>query len=235
MFLYGGLLEKIVRKIFEGPAGIVSRFFRHDYNVVDIVYKNAAERSAIFVYENMSNAIVCRSKEDLWRLSISYADASLVWLEFGVYKGNSINFFSNHCKSIYGFDSFEGLEENWNGNFMTKGMFNMSGKFPKVNSNVKLIKGYFNISLPKFINNYINLEVSLIHLDCDTYESTIYVLNTLQKYFTKNAIIIFDDFFGAPGYEVGQYKALFDFINLNNFKYEYLGYSRQSISIKIIK
>ena len=39
MFLYGGLLEKIARNIFEGPTGIISRFFRHDYNVVDIVYK----------------------------------------------------------------------------------------------------------------------------------------------------------------------------------------------------
>ena len=39
------------------------------------------------------------------------------FLEFGVFKGASLNFFSKYIKqnTIYGFDSFEGINYNWSG------------------------------------------------------------------------------------------------------------------------
>jgi hypothetical protein len=36
------------------------------------------------------------------------------WFEFGVHSGSTINTLSSFCEKIYGFDSFEGLPEDWN-------------------------------------------------------------------------------------------------------------------------
>ena len=35
------------------------------------------------------------------------------WFEFGVHSGSTINTLSSFCEKIYGFDSFEGLPEDW--------------------------------------------------------------------------------------------------------------------------
>mgnify|MGYP000079224382 CR=1 FL=1 len=80
------------------------------------------------------------------------------YLEFGVWQGGSINFFSSKFPNsqFYGFDSFEGLPENWRPGF-EKGTFSLNGMLPKVNANVKLIPGWFNESLPYFLEN-VNLE-----------------------------------------------------------------------------
>lgn len=72
-----------------------------------------------------------------------------LWLEFGVFRGSTINNMSNYTKdTVYGFDSFEGLPEFWREGF-DAGAFNLEGQLPSVNSNVELIKGWFTETLPK--------------------------------------------------------------------------------------
>ena len=48
------------------------------------------------------------------------------YLEFGVFKGTSANFFSEYVNKFYVFDSFEGLKEDWIGTSDTKGSFNLN-------------------------------------------------------------------------------------------------------------
>ena len=62
-------------------------------------------------------------------------------LEFGVATGKTINLIASNYKNniIYGFDSFEGLQEEWRYHKINDFKQN---KLPKVHSNVKLIKGY---------------------------------------------------------------------------------------------
>jgi hypothetical protein len=71
-------------------------------------------------------------------------------MEFGVYKGESINFIADLLpnRQIYGFDSFEGLPETWRYNFY-KGTFKLNN-LPEVRKNVVLVKGLFEDTLPKF-------------------------------------------------------------------------------------
>ena len=58
-------------------------------------------------------------------------DPNNFYLEFGVFSGTSINFFSENInKNIYGFDSFEGLKEDWLGTSVTKGTFDLKKKIP---------------------------------------------------------------------------------------------------------
>ena len=76
-----------------------------------------------------------------------------LWLEFGVANGNTINYISKFTNDkVYGFDSFEGLPEKWRDGF-DKGAFNRNGVLPQVNSNVELIKGWFNETLVNFITH----------------------------------------------------------------------------------
>ncbi len=147
-----------------------------------------------------------------------------LWLEFGVFSGNSINYISKFTKDkVYGFDSFEGLPEKWRDNF-DKGMFNMDGKLPQVNDNVVLIKGWFNDTLEPFLNQN-NKLISFIHIDCDIYSSTKYIFDAVKHRLDKDCVIIFDELINYDGYdeENGELKAFNEFIKENNVKYNWIG------------
>jgi len=147
-----------------------------------------------------------------------------LWIEFGVASGNTINYISNFTSDkVYGFDSFEGLPEKWRDGF-DKGTFNMDGVLPEVNNNVELIKGWFSDTLLKFIQTQ-NKKVSFIHIDCDIYSSTKYILDTLKDYMDTDCIIIFDELLNYPGFDgdTGELKAFYEFITENTVDYEWIG------------
>ena len=142
------------------------------------------------------------------------------FLEFGVFQGKSINFFSNILKkeTFYGFDSFEGLNEDWGGSEYPKGYFDLKGKLPKVNSNVEIIKGRVQDTLENFINEK-NPEICFVHIDLDTYESTKFVLSSIKKNLTMGSIILFDELYNFTGWDVGEYKALNEVFTDKEFKF----------------
>ena len=114
-----------------------------------------------------------------------------LWLEFGVYRGRSLQHFAEMKphENFYGFDSFAGLPEEW---FMgeppyrtePKGYFNLNGiippgaqagrnidpLFPEYEgtemvawaSNVTLVKGWFEDTLPRFLENNPTEEIDFI-------------------------------------------------------------------------
>jgi hypothetical protein len=168
-----------------------------------------------------------------------------LWLEFGVATGNTINYISNFTENtIYGFDSFEGLPERWREGF-EKGKFSTNGQFPKVEKNVLLIKGLFQDTLPDFLKNK-NEKISFIHVDCDLYSSTKYILDECLSYFDNTCLIVFDELVNYKGYEEGELKALTEFIINNKLNYEWIGMNgvatnmgcyrcHQSVALLIIK
>jgi len=147
-----------------------------------------------------------------------------LWLEFGVFSGRSINYISGFTQDIvYGFDSFEGLPEKWRDGY-EKGVFNRNGSLPKVNDNVQLIKGWFQDTLPDFIQTH-KQKISFIHMDADLYSSTKYVLNTLKHFLDKDCIIVFDELVNYIGFDgdTGELKAFYEFITENKVNYEWIG------------
>jgi hypothetical protein len=148
-----------------------------------------------------------------------------IWLEFGVYKGDTINYISKFTKNtVYGFDSFEGLPEIWRERY-GKGHFSTNGVLPEVNSNVILVKGWFDDTLPLFIANNKNKKISFIHIDCDLYSSTKYVLTYLKDYITDDCVIVFDELVNYDGFDGnnGELRALYEFLIENNIKYKWIG------------
>ena len=146
-----------------------------------------------------------------------------LWLEFGVYKGITINFFSKFTNNkVYGFDSFEGLPEDWRPNFPRK-RFHMHGKLPEVNKNVELVIGLFQNTLKPFLKKINGKKKSFLHIDCDIYSSTNYILDNIYEHLDKKCIIVFDDFVNYRGYEEGELKAFIEFVKKNNVKYKWIG------------
>jgi len=147
-----------------------------------------------------------------------------LWLEFGVASGRTVNYISKFTEEIvYGFDSFYGLPEKWRDGF-EQGEFNLDGILPQVNPNVSLIKGWFQDTLPAFLTEH-DKKISFIHIDCDLYSSTKYILNTVKPYLQEGCIIIFDELVNYPGFdgETGELKAFYEFITENVVNYEWIG------------
>ncbi len=141
------------------------------------------------------------------------------FLEFGVWKGESANYFSNYCDKLYCFDSFEGLKEDWTGTFMPKGSFNLNKKLPKLNDNIEVIVGWVEDTLDDFLKKH-NPKIKFVHLDMDTYSPTKFVLKKIKPYLVKDAIIVFDEFYNYIGWQNGEYKALKEIFKETEFEYK---------------
>lgn len=141
------------------------------------------------------------------------------YLEFGVWRGTTINLLSNYVKEIYGFDSFEGLKEDWVGAInKPKGTFSLNKVLPKLNKNVIPIKGWIQDTLPVFLAEK-KPKITFMHIDVDTYETTKFILENTKPFLQKNAIILFDELYNFPGWDVGEYKALQEVFNENDYKF----------------
>lgn len=180
--------------------------------VSDVVWQRAVNDSANFVEENLGKALLFDNRKSLWKYCAQkvlgdYRTGKC--FEFGVAGGASINFLSALMPDFLflGFDSFLGLKEDWIGHHETQGAFSQSGRPPKVNENVKLQSGWFEVSLPAFINRNGLDELRFIHVDCDTYESTKTVLDALAPHLVRGTYILFDEFLGYPNWRNGEFKA----------------------------
>jgi hypothetical protein len=180
------------------------------------------------------------SQNKFWAYSIAQADVnSGLWLEFGVMNGRSINFISNRINTtIYGFDSFEGLPDDWYDDieYGKKGSFSTNGVLPNVNKNVTLIKGWYDDTLPEFVKTLKDTDhVSFIHIDCDLYSSTKTVFNNLAPYIKKGTVIMFDEYWYAYRCEEHEFKAFQEFVKENNISYEYIANTHRGLAtVKIL-
>ena len=142
------------------------------------------------------------SREALWRhlfLTIGTNERILL-LEFGVCNGYSIHQFAsmntNQSSKFIGFDSFEGLPEDWTP-LCPKGTFSLSGQLPSVRDNrITLVKGWFSDTLIPHLHEIDSQDrITICHFDADLYSSTLFCLTTLlQK--LRRFYFIFDEFSG---------------------------------------
>ena len=143
------------------------------------------------------------------------------FFEFGVFKGDVIKYWAkniNNSSKFFGFDSFEGLPEDFEGN-TPQGFFSTNGKIPDTDDDrITFIKGWFNDTLPEFLKVYDSNNNKVIHMDADLYPSTLFVLTQMHSYLKKDDIIIFDEF----GNTLHEFRAWCDYTNAYNVKFETL-------------
>jgi predicted O-methyltransferase YrrM len=205
----------------------------------DLITQSAFQDSAEFAKLNFTKAMIFDRREDLWDHCISKRTSrshKLIFTEFGVFNGTSINYFARKCPhaELYGFDSFEGLEEDWHGFRLLKHSFDRHGLIPKCEENVELIKGWFVDSVPEFLNRLKARQIDIVHLDADTYTPTAFVLESIKKNMQTGTIIIFDEFFGYTNYQAHEIKAWLEFVERNHIQFEYIGYTEMQVAVQIL-
>jgi O-methyltransferase len=140
------------------------------------------------------------------------ADRPIDYLEFGVFKGHTIRWWSenNHApdSTFVGFDSFEGLPEDWDD--IPKGSFAANGQIPQIaDPRCEFVKGLFQDTLPNWLQGRDFSKRIILHLDADLYSSTLLVLTQLFPKLKKDDVLIFDEF---DSY-MHEYRALIDAIS----------------------
>lgn len=164
-----------------------------------------------------------------------------LYLEFGVYQGVSITTAYEALPNwvFYGFDSFEGLPEIWREGY-GQGFFNLNGKIPELNTQINLIKGWFNESIPAWVKQYQNTYsiVDILHIDCDLYSSTKTVLDNLDDLiYTNHTILVFDELINYPDYEKHEIKALYEYCADKQYDIDILycgGHNSEKVALRLM-
>jgi len=152
--------------------------------------------------------------------------------EFGVWRGESFKYLINTFKKGYGFDTFEGLPEDWH--HEKQGTYSADGGIPNIDGGT-FIAGKFEDTLPTFFAES-RLVASIINFDADLYSSTLCALNYSKSVIDKDTILIFDEFITNTNWEQDEYKALNEFCSNNNLSYEVLAvsYFTMQVAVKLI-
>jgi hypothetical protein len=213
-------------------------------DVIDVDFtatRLASEESARYVIANMRTVPNFDTDYDLhdWvaktQLDLELLEHGLV-LEFGVATGRTLNHFARILpfQTIYGFDGFKGLPEDWTSR-MQKGFFARSN-LPAVRSNCELVVGWFNETLPGFVQAH-NQPIALLHVDCDLYSSAATVLSTLRDQMVPGTVIIFDEYMNYPGWQLDEFRAWQEHVRAFGVRYEYIGRvgRHQKVAVRVIK
>jgi hypothetical protein len=226
------LLKTFDRLVSRAQRQFLNRRRGDSFNVLDAAFLKAAMESADYYELNMQKAQLFETNLEMLSHGIGLAACGGLCIEFGVATGATISHIaSNWNGPVYGFDSFEGLPEDWFGKFKA-GHF--AGKVPAVPENVKLVKGWFSDTLPGFASSHCD-NVSLLHIDCDLYSSTRCVFENLGDKIGKGCVIVFDEYFNYPGWKQHEHLALQEFVRLRGltYRYEALVPSHQQVCVVI--
>jgi hypothetical protein len=161
-----------------------------------------------------------------------------LWLEFGVFQGDTIKQIAEYRNErvardtslrgtagrglVYGFDSFHGLPEAWRNTssarvskYVQQGSFSLAGRppFPAGNG-VEWVVGWFNESLPPFLERHKGEPLSLLHVDSDLYSSAITIFNALRArgLLVPGVVLIFDELFNYREYLRHEMRALWELL-----------------------
>ncbi len=184
--------------------------------------------SVAFEKAHLAEAADFKGRAQLFRYALDQVrHPDGLFLEFGVYKGDSINRLAALKPEVkwYGFDSFIGLPEAWTMG-ARRGAFSIGGKLPPVRDNVTLIKGFFEDTLAAFAAQYRGGKIAFLHVDCDLYSATRTIFKELGDMLQAGTIVLFDEFINYPGWQEAEYKAFIEFTAEGKRSFEYIGYVR---------
>lgn len=156
-------------------------------------------------------------------------------MEFGVYQGKSITRIANvnPSRTVYGFDSFQGLPEKWNNYPIGK----FECKVPKVPSNVVLVEGWFDQTIPPFCEEHKDELIAFMHIDCDLYSSTKTIFDNFKPMIGARTIIAFDEllYYNSDEWKQHEYKAFQEFLNETKYKVKCIGrHGRHQAAFQVI-
>jgi hypothetical protein len=159
----------------------------------------------------------------------------VLYLEFGVYRGYSMRLWSrliDHPASIlHGFDSFEGIPENW-GADTPRGGLSVMGAVPQIaDPRVRFFKGWFEDTLKSY--SLPDHDVLIANLDADVYSSTRTVLNYLRDKLKPGDWLYFDEFTVWDH----EFRAFREFVEGSGMRFKAIGAAQacSHIAFKVVE
>ena len=214
-----------ILKAFEGS-------FDYFNSIEPLAQNHPLARSANWIFSLHKLPKLFFNRWSLFNYTVHLAEKKRPFYEFGVWKGISFKYFLKVFKKGFGFDTFTGLPEDWYGN--EPGTYSALGKKPRFKGG-NFFAGKFEDSLPKFFSKKRPL-ASIVNFDADLYSSTLCALNHSKKIIDNKTILFFDEFITSKNWENDEYKALNEFCNNFNYKFEVIAvsfYSKQ-VAVKLI-
>ena len=191
------------------------------FNLDDVGALAVAIECNQYAREHMNGLPRFTTRRDHLNHAIGVAPTSGLVLEFGVFSGHTLTLIANGFahQQVYGFDSFEGLPEDWMPG-SEKGTFAV-GKLPAVPANAELVVGWFDRTLPGFLDAHPG-PAALIHVDCDLYSSTQTIFTQLKERIVPGTVIVFDEYWNYPDWKRHEYLAFQEFVAQHRIKYRYI-------------
>ena len=202
------------------------------YDYVRIGKLLAAVDTARFVEQHMPTAPIFRTVPQLHRAALEQRGVAGLVMEFGVASGKSVNFLAKQLpgQTVHGFDSFEGLPEDW---LRTYRRGHFAQPLPKVEPNVELVVGWFEDTLPGFLRDHPE-PVSYLHVDCDLYSSTKTIFDHLGDRIRAGTVIVFDEYFNYPSWREHEHKAFTEFVERRKVRFHFLGAVRSGVQAAVV-
>ena len=163
---------------------------------------------------------------------VGQSKTSRPFYEFGVWRGEAFRYLIKTFKKGYGFDTFEGIPEDWH--HERTGSYSSDGNIPQIEGG-EFIVGRFDNTLLTFFSES-RPTASLINFDADLYSSTICALNHSKPVIDQHTLLIFDEFLMNDNWEDDEYKALDEFCLHNNYTYEVLAVSfiTKQVAVRLV-
>lgn len=220
-----------VKQIFNGLMEDV--FYIDSRNIERARQRQALQQTVEFIDKFLPSVRSFNNRYDLFEHISRFVpnDEPGLICEFGVAGGKSINFIGRIFpkRTLHGFDSFEGLPEDW-GPMLPKGAFKQ--EIPDVISNIRLHKGWFSDSIPPFLSEHKG-NADFLHIDCDLYSSTKTVLDLFASRIRRGTVICFDEYFNYAGWQDGEFRAFDELVKRDSLKFEYLGYNNRGTQLAV--
>lgn len=202
-----------------------------------ILGREAQLETSRFTATQLTDAFFANRREKIWQSGLDRTSGGggvedgLI-IEFGVWEGKSLSWFAENVNLIvYGFDGFDGLQEDWAG-VHPKGYFAVNS-LPKVPANANLVVGPAQETLPKFLEDH-QQSVRFVHFDMDTYQSTLDVLRLIRARLVPGSVIVFDEFLGFTMWQQGEYKAWCEFVAETQIRFKYFATTGVQVGVEIL-
>lgn len=194
--------------------------------------REAVASSACFVRDTMRGARTFPSPAATLEHALSLAPRGGMALEFGVFSGTTLRRIAAQRGdgAVHGFDSFEGLPEDWRAGFGA-GTFGVAAP-PEVDG-ADLVVGWFADTLPRFLAEHPG-PVDLLHLDADLYSSTRTVLDAVAPRLRPGSVLVFDEYLNHPGWEAGEHRAWTEFVAATGTTFSYEAFTHDHEQVVVV-
>ncbi|MDL5154666.1 class I SAM-dependent methyltransferase [Actinomycetospora termitidis] len=213
-------------------VGMHAREVRDRRDMLAAGEREAVESSARFVRDAMTGARTFPTPPETLAHALSLAPTGGMALEFGVYSGTTLRQIAaaRNGAEVYGFDSFEGLPEDWRAGFRA-GTFAVE-QVPEVEG-AELVVGWFSETLPAFFEAHPG-PVDVLHLDADLYSSTATALELVGPRLRPGSVVVFDEYLNHSGWQDGEHRAWREFVAAHDIEFVYEAFTHDSEQVVVV-